>query len=60
MFMAAKGREQFMHEKGRDIPYVGDYQLSQKLMKEYDKQLSMIITFMVNFSQLDNDFEIEG
>ncbi|MBD7894154.1 UDP-N-acetylmuramyl-tripeptide synthetase [Limosilactobacillus sp. Sa3CUN2] len=37
MFMAAKGREQFMHEKGQDIPYVGDYQLSQKLMEEYDK-----------------------
>ena len=37
MFMAAKGREQFMHEKGRDIPYVGDYQLTQKLMREYDE-----------------------
>ena len=34
MFMAAKGREQFMHEKGHDIPYVGDYQLTQKLMRE--------------------------
>lgn len=37
MFMAAKGREQFMHEKGHDIPYVGDYQLTQKLMREYDE-----------------------
>ncbi|MEY8442545.1 UDP-N-acetylmuramyl-tripeptide synthetase [Lactobacillaceae bacterium 24-114] len=36
IFMAAKGREQFMHEKGQDIPYVGDYQLSKKLMEEYD------------------------
>ena len=37
MFMAAKGCEQFMHEKGHDIPYVGDYQLTQKLMREYDE-----------------------
>lgn len=37
MFMAAKGREQFMHEKGHDIPYVGDYQLTKKLMREYDE-----------------------
>lgn len=37
MFMAAKGREQFMHEKGRDIPYVGDYQLTKQLMAQADE-----------------------
>lgn len=32
IFEAAKGRETFMHDKGHDIPYVGDYQLTRKLM----------------------------
>lgn len=36
LFMAAKGREMFMHEGGQDIPYVGDYQLSEQLMQEFD------------------------
>lgn len=36
MFMAAKGRETFMHQGGTDIPYVGDYQLTKKLMAADD------------------------
>lgn len=34
MFFAAKGREDFMHQGDGDIPYVGDYQLTKKLMAE--------------------------
>lgn len=37
IFMAGKGREVFMHDVDGDKPYIGDYQLSQKLMVEYDK-----------------------
>lgn len=36
MFMAAKGREQFLRENGHDKPYVGDYQLTEQLMKAYN------------------------
>ena len=36
MFMAAKGREQFLRENGHDKPYVGDYQLTERLMKAYN------------------------
>ncbi len=32
IFEAAKGRETFMHDKGHDIPYIGDYQLTRQLM----------------------------
>lgn len=36
MFMAAKGREQFLRENGHDKPYIGDYQLTEQLMKAYN------------------------
>ncbi len=34
LFMAAKGRETFMHEKGKDVPYQGDYQITKQLMEK--------------------------
>lgn len=34
LFMAAKGRETFMHEKGVDVPYEGDYQIIKRLMEK--------------------------
>jgi len=37
IFMAGKGREVFMHDVDGDKPYIGDYQLLQKLMAEYDR-----------------------
>lgn len=36
MFMAAKGHEPYLFEKGHNKPYIGDYQLTEKLMKEYN------------------------
>lgn len=35
IFMAAKGREDFMREGDHNVPYVGDYQLARQLMDEY-------------------------
>ncbi|MEE5987943.1 UDP-N-acetylmuramyl-tripeptide synthetase [Ligilactobacillus equi] len=33
VFLAAKGREKFMHEGGQDIPYTGDDVLAQKYLE---------------------------
>ncbi|KRL80815.1 UDP-N-acetylmuramyl-tripeptide synthetase [Ligilactobacillus equi] len=37
VFLAAKGREKFLHEGGTDIPYPGDHILAQKFLAKYDK-----------------------